>query len=81
MTSKMVASDRMAMAGGEMDVPIEANGAVVAAMWEEVAEEHGSDVLAVGWWSVVGGCVLRQVTGRAVRPGKPGKPNSRQSGQ
>ena len=62
----MVASDRMAMAGGEMDVPTEANGAVVAAMWEEVAEEHGSDVLVMGWWSVGGGCVSRHVTGSHV---------------
>jgi hypothetical protein len=46
------------MAGGEMDVPTAANRAVVAEPWEEEAEEHGSDVLVVGWWSVVGGCVL-----------------------
>jgi hypothetical protein len=49
----MVALDRRAMAGGEMDVPTAANGAVVAAPWEEAAEEHESDVLVVGWWSVV----------------------------
>ena len=48
-TSKMVASDRRAMAGGEMDVPTAANRAVVAEPWEEEAEEHGSDVLVVGW--------------------------------
>jgi hypothetical protein len=40
------------MGGGEMDMPTAANGAVVAALWEEAAEEHGSDVLVVGggWW-------------------------------
>ena len=80
-TSKIVASDRRVMAGGEMYVSTAANGAVVAAPWEEAAEEHGSDVLVVGWWSVVGGCVSRHVTGRAVRPSKPGKPNSRWSGR
>ena len=69
------------MGGGEMDMPTAANGAVVAAPWEEAAEEHGSDVLVVGWWSVVGGCVSRHVTSRAGRPGKPGKPNSRRSGR
>jgi hypothetical protein len=74
-TSEMVALDRRAIASGEMDMPTAANGP-----WEEAAEEHGSDVLVVGWWSVIGGCVSRHVTGRAVRPGKPGKPNSRQSG-
>jgi len=38
-----------------MDVPTSANGAVVAAPWEEAAEEHGSDVLVVdgGRWVVV----------------------------
>ena len=34
-------SDRRARAGGEMEVPTAANGAVVAAPWEEAAEEHG----------------------------------------
>ena len=57
-TSKMVVLDRRAMAGGEMDVPTAANGAVVVAPWEEAAEEHGSDVLVVG-----GGCVSQHVTG------------------
>jgi hypothetical protein len=65
-TSTMVALDRRAMAGGEMDVPTAANGAVVAAPWEEAAEEHGSDVLVAGWWSEVGGCVSRHGLGRAV---------------
>ena len=65
-TSEMVVSDQRAMAGGERDVPTAANGAVEAALWEEVAEEHGSDVLVVGWWSVGGGCVSRHVTGSHV---------------
>jgi hypothetical protein len=30
-----------------MDVLTAANGAVVAAPWEEAAKEHGSDVLVV----------------------------------
>ena len=79
----MVVLDCRAMAGGEMDVPTAANTAVVAAPWEEAAEEHGSGsgVLVVGSRSVVGGCVVRYVTGRAVRPGKPGKSNSRRSGR
>ena len=45
-TSEMVASDRRAMAGSEMDVPTEANGAVVAAPWEEAAEE----LEVMFWW-------------------------------
>jgi hypothetical protein len=65
-TSEMVVSDHRALAGGERDVPTAANGAVEAALWEEVAEEHGSDVLVVGWWSVGGGCVSRHVTGSHV---------------
>ena len=48
--SKTTASNQRARAGGEMEVPAAANGAVVAALWEEAAKEHGSDVLVVGGW-------------------------------
>ena len=49
-----MASDLGARAGGEIDGLAEANGAVLATLWEEATEEHGGDVFG-GWpWAEMG---------------------------
>jgi hypothetical protein len=64
--SKTTASNQRARAGGEMEVPTAANGAVVAAPWEEAVKEHGSNVLVVGGGRGWVGFVSRHVTGSHV---------------
>ena len=52
--------------GLAVEVPAAANGAVVAAPWEEAAKEHGSDVLVVGSDRGWVGFVSPHVTGSRV---------------
>ena len=70
MASETTASDRRARAGGELNGVAEANGAELAALWEEAAKEHGGDVFVF----LCGGCGrLWAEMGGSVRMARMGK--------